>query len=313
MDEALPGLPERVRDVISRSGRTQRAFAAVIGIDPTKLSKALKGVRRFTAAELIRIADHAGVTVNWLLNGHDDALTVAAAPRNASATPSLPPADTDSAHAQSVRRRIIEAAWQLIAEHGYYAVRIADIADRSGLPADIISAQFPSLRGLLDETLRSSVKQAFDRQVAVLHEIPDAGDRLLRLIELQLPGSERLRLEWSIWVQVWTESTLDPRIRALHADSYQRWHDTIVQTLRAGVDNGAFRPLDPDETAIHLSALIDGLGIQVLTGRPGRTVERMRATLHAFVADRLAPVRPAGAETDPPPDPPTVHGKDTRP
>lgn len=301
MDEALAGLPERVRDVIRRSGRTHREFAAAVDLEHTKLSKSLKGVRRFSAAELIRIADHAGVTVNWLLNGQDDATTVAASPRNASAITPLPPGGTRSAHEHDMRRRITEAAWRLIAERGHHSVRVADIAAASGVAAATITAYFPDLRALLDETLRSSVKQAFDRQVAVLRDIPDARERLLRLIELQLPGSTRLRLEWSIWVQVWTESTLDPQIRALHADSYQRWHDTIAQTLRAGVDSGAFRPVDPDATAVHLSALIDGLGIQVLTGRPGRTVERMRTTLHEFVATWLDPVdTPTAASQDAP-------------
>lgn len=42
-------IAERVRELIGRRGQTQAAFAAEIGLDPTKLSKSLSGVRRFSS------------------------------------------------------------------------------------------------------------------------------------------------------------------------------------------------------------------------------------------------------------------------
>ncbi|WP_017556976.1 TetR family transcriptional regulator C-terminal domain-containing protein [Nocardiopsis baichengensis] len=289
----MEGLRNRVREVIRRSGRPQREFASVMALEASKLSKSLSGTRRFTAEELIRIADIAGVTVNWLLYGEESADGgVAAAPRVAVATE--PPVDAGrdvrAAREQGRRRQITDAAWRLIAERGYHSVRTADIAAECGVSSAAIHYHFPTLRELLDETLRSSVKQAFDRQVAVLHGIDDARERLRRLIELQLPAPGHLAREWSIWMQVWTESALDPQMRALHADSYQRWHDTIARTLRDGAASGAFRPdLDAEAMTVRLTALIDGLGIQVLTGRPGRTVERMRAALQDFVTTQIEP------------------------
>lgn len=47
----------RVRQVINSSGRTQVAFTRAIDLDPTKLSKALAGKRRFTPLELTLIAE----------------------------------------------------------------------------------------------------------------------------------------------------------------------------------------------------------------------------------------------------------------
>jgi hypothetical protein len=60
---------DRVRAVIARTSRTQVEFATSIGLEPTKLSKALSGVRRFTSLELALIAEQGEVTVDWLLNG----------------------------------------------------------------------------------------------------------------------------------------------------------------------------------------------------------------------------------------------------
>ncbi len=276
----------RAREAIHRSGLSQRQFAGRLGLDPTKLSKSLTGTRRFTALELAGIADETGVTVHWLLNGDDAADTVSAAPRDSSAVtpPPANPSDRPGTATEHNRRlQIIEAAWQLIAEHGYHSVRVAQVARRCGTSSATVHYHFPTRDLLLQEALRHSVKQAFDRQVAGLHTIVDPHERLLQLIELQLPGSARLRLEWSVWLQVWTAAALDPGMRELHSDSYRRWHETIARTLREGQESGVFRAFDLEEMTRHLTALIDGLGIQVMTGMPGRSVEEMRTALHSVI------------------------------
>src|SRR5699024_4266623 len=113
----------RVRDAIRRSGLKQRKIASVIGIDETKLSKALSGRRRFTADELLGVATATGVTVRWLLG---DESQVSALPPNAAAAA----ANDDDANP---RRTIAEAAWTLFGRYGFDAVRIADIAAASGV------------------------------------------------------------------------------------------------------------------------------------------------------------------------------------
>lgn len=279
MQETTAALRQRVREVLDGYPDSQRTFAERIGLDPTKLSKSLTGTRRFTPAELTGIAEATGVTVNWLINGGDNVETVAAAPRR-TARPGNDPVDSQEAGRY---QQILDAAWQLIAERGYHSVRIADVAKACGTSAATIHYYFPGRDDLLTATLRYSVRQAFDRQVAELHSISDAHERLLRLVELQLPSPGLLRKEWLIWMQVWNESALNPDLQVLHSDSYNRWHDTIARTIRQGQEQGVFAATDVEELTVSLTALIDGLGIQVLTGRPGRSVERMRRVLRDFV------------------------------
>jgi AcrR family transcriptional regulator len=257
----------------------QREFAQGIGLDETKLSKALTGTRRFSPNELVRIAEHSGVTVNWLLNGSDEARTVIAVP-----APSARSVRTghDLSEAEP-RRRILETAWQLIAERGYHRVRVADIAKACGTSTATIHHHFPTKTEVLNEALRRNVKLAFDRQVAELHTIKDAHRRLLRLVELQLPRDGLLRDEWSVWLQVWNECALNPKMRSLYWDSYNRWYSTISMTIHNGQEQGVFRDVDPDKATAQLTGLIDGLGIQVLTGRPGSSVAVMRELLHDFI------------------------------
>lgn len=72
-------MASRVREAIGRTGLTDAAFANKIGLDKSKLSKSLAGVRRFTSLDLAKVAEAAGVTVDWLLG--KDPVTPAMAAR----------------------------------------------------------------------------------------------------------------------------------------------------------------------------------------------------------------------------------------
>lgn len=69
---------ERVRELVERSGGSQREFAERVGLDNAKMSKSLNGVRRFTSLDLARIAEAGGVTVDWLLGADEPAVAMAA-------------------------------------------------------------------------------------------------------------------------------------------------------------------------------------------------------------------------------------------
>jgi Zn-dependent peptidase ImmA (M78 family) len=80
------GIRDRVRQVIERSGQSQAAFARVIELEPTKLSKALAGTRRFTPLELALIAEQGQTSTDWLLHGSQERPSLAARAQHASTT-----------------------------------------------------------------------------------------------------------------------------------------------------------------------------------------------------------------------------------
>lgn len=260
-------VPGRVRDVVASLGETQRDFAAAIGIEPTKLSKSLVGTRRFRPDELAAIAGRGGVTVDWLLHG------TGSGPHHP--TPPPPPEGDP-------RTRVLDAAWRLIAERGYHAVRIADIAKACATSSAAVHYYFPTKADVLEAALSHCMNAAFARQTAELRTLDDARDRMLRLIEMQLPVGQ-VRDEWSVWLQFWAESSVRPGLRAAHNAFYGRWREAVVRIIERGRRQGSVRDIDAPLAALQLTALTDGLGIQVLTEAPGVTAETMRAALLDFV------------------------------
>lgn len=266
---------ERARRALDAAGGTRRELAAAIGIDETKVSKSLAGRRRFTPAELSAIAEHAGVGLGWLLRGEGD-------PPVTARTDLI---ETSRHEPDDARKRILDAAWTLIATRGYHRVRIADVAEAAGTSSAAVHYHFDGKEALLDEALRHNVELAHDRQATTLAALPDPAERLLRLLELQMPEGPVLEPEWSLWMQVWSEAVTEPRHRPLYARGQDRWFRTVLMTLESGARAGVFHDGDQTLRARQLTALVDGLGVGVMTG--ASTPADMRAALHDFVDHRV--------------------------
>jgi AcrR family transcriptional regulator len=266
-------LSQRVRVTLDRIAPTHRDAAHRLRLEPTKLSKSLNGVRRFTVDEVTRIADLGRVDVHWLLDGSGPGPV---------ARPPASEADLDG-----VRRHYLEATWDLIAERGVHAVRVADIARATGTSAAAVHYHFATKQEALAEAMGFAVEKAFERQREELRGEGDALARFVRLIDSQVPDTEQVRREWSIWLQVWSECALRPELRPAHHHYYARWRQTIESTIERGQEQGVFRPTDAAEAAIRFTSLADGLGIQVMAGSPSMTSARMRGLLLDFVDTEL--------------------------
>jgi AcrR family transcriptional regulator len=188
---------------------------------------------------------------------------------------------------ENFREAVLQAASELIATRGYHAVRVWDIARACSTSTGSVHYYFAGKGDVLTEALKYSVERAFERQSAELGAVDDARERLLHLIEMQLPAGDPVRGEWSIWLQFWAEAVVRPELRDTHNELYARWRETIVRIVRRGRRQGTFRDLDPDEVARHLTALTDGAAIQVMIGGPGASVARMRRLLIDYVDQHL--------------------------
>lgn len=177
------------------------------------------------------------------------------------------------------RREFLDAACHLIAERGYHSVRVSDIAAACGTSTGTVHYYFPGKRDVLTEALKHAVEQAFARQSAQLRGLSDAREQLLRLVDMQIPRVGPVREEWSVWMQFWAEAMIRPELRPAHADFYGRWRETVAHIVRRGQGQGVFRDVDAGDMALRLTALIDGLAIQVLAGAPGMSAAWMREVL----------------------------------
>jgi AcrR family transcriptional regulator len=174
--------------------------------------------------------------------------------------------------------QILEAAVHVIGERGFSNTRIADIASRAGTSSALVIYYFESKDRLLAEALSFSEEHFFDATARELDAIDSARDRMIRLLELSCSQSSTDRdwlEEWLLWVDLWALSARDPVVAKDREAMERRWRDTIADIVRLGQRRGEFDSVDPDDFALRLGALIDGLAVQVVLNDPDVDSRRM--------------------------------------
>jgi AcrR family transcriptional regulator len=188
------------------------------------------------------------------------------------------------------REEVLAATWELITEVGYGRVRVADIAARVGMSTGTIH-YFDTKEDVLDAAFRFAVADSRRRSEEALAGIEDPWERLVALVDAHLPRGD-VRKEWGIWLQLWSEASVRPRLRALNEDFYGRWVELVEAIVRDGQEQGLFREIDARDFVVRLLTMMDGLVIQRTMDSPEASVSRLRELLLGFARDQLAPGRP---------------------
>jgi AcrR family transcriptional regulator len=199
------------------------------------------------------------------------------------------------------RTQILEAAVGVIGERGLCDTRIADIAARAGTSSGLIVYYFGTRDRLLAAALAFSEERFYTATAEELARLDSATDRLVRLIELSCsagPAGEGNWLdEWVLWLDMWARSPRDPDVARDREVMDRRWRTTVAEIVREGQARGEFRDVDPDDFALRLSALSDGLAIQVILDDPDVSPERMFDICLAMASSELGFARPAARRT----------------
>jgi AcrR family transcriptional regulator len=171
---------------------------------------------------------------------------------------------------QKRRTQMLEAAMEMITERGLCDTRIADVAERAGLSPALVVYYFGSKESLLTEALAYAEDLFYIEAFRELTDIEGAPERLVRLIELACPpvvehGADEY---WTLWVELWSRALRNDEAARKREALERRWRNTIVEVVKEGQRSGEFRSCDPERFATYLSALMDGLALQVLFDDP---------------------------------------------
>ena len=102
-------------------------------------------------------------------------------------------------------------------------------------------------------------------------------------------------------MEMWVRARRDENVRSTYFRLDRRQRDLIADIVREGQASGEFDgDADPDDFALALSGLMDGLGVQVTLGQPDVTAERMIDRCLALASSRArvqAPARQRRRET----------------
>jgi AcrR family transcriptional regulator len=177
---------------------------------------------------------------------------------------------------------ILAAAAEVIRERGLENARIVDVAERAGTSAPSVLYYFASKAELLKEALTSAEERFYVELERDLDQIDDPAERLLTIIRAGCGDGD---YDAALWMELWARALRDPELAATRAELDGRWRKAIAGVVRFGQDRGDFGPADPEEVAILLGSLLDGLAVQIALRDVEVTAPRVRE-LSVRIAER---------------------------
>ncbi|HEY0937577.1 MAG TPA: TetR/AcrR family transcriptional regulator [Trebonia sp.] len=196
----------------------------------------------------------------------------------------------DSPNAPARREQLLRAALEVIVARGYADTRIADVAEHAGTSPALVIYYFKTRDQLLTEALRYSEDAWYATGTQRLAAIASATGRLTELIAMTcLPDTDpAARTEWLLWLDLWALSPRNPGVAAVRRKFDERWRESISTTVLDGQEAGEFdSAVDAGSFAITLSALLDGMAVQIALEDPDVPPSRAYDLAMRYAAGQL--------------------------
>ncbi len=184
------------------------------------------------------------------------------------------------------REQLILATIRCVANFGLADTTIATVAQEAGLSQGIINLHFQSKEGLLTETLRylaDEYRTACQDAAAAGEASPAAG--LTAMVELDFRRNICARDKLAVWFAFWGERKFRPTYRRICAER-DKSYDGMVRVMCARLcEQGDYPDVDPALVADGLSALTDGLWLDLLVRPESMSRELAKRISLSYLAD----------------------------
>jgi TetR/AcrR family transcriptional regulator, cholesterol catabolism regulator len=166
-------------------------------------------------------------------------------------------AETSTPKRRASRRGEIVATFtEMVAEHGYDAVAIRDLAEHLGISKGTVLHHFGSKDRLLEEVHSTYMRRRLDEIGLILAQLEGPEERLKgmvfqNLIAMQQDAAATRAFAREI-VRFASEDLMQD-VRAMRREYYE----ILRGILAEGIERGAFRPADPTIVALQLFGMMN--------------------------------------------------------
>ncbi|MER7571210.1 TetR family transcriptional regulator C-terminal domain-containing protein [Streptomyces sp. NPDC126514] len=171
------------------------------------------------------------------------------------------------------REELLRAAVEQIEARGVAAVRIADVASALGVSNALVLYHFSTKEKLVAAAFAHAAKGDLAHLRKLLGRRTTALRRLRAAVRWYAPTGQAKG--WRLWIEGWAAALREPALREVTQALDTQWKAALAEVIAEGVAAGEFRCPDPAGAALRLTALLDGLAVQ-LTSYPG-ALSRARA------------------------------------
>jgi AcrR family transcriptional regulator len=151
------------------------------------------------------------------------------------------------------RAAILDAALIVIAQRGFAATTLRDVAAQAGVAHGLLRHHF----GTREALLAAAFDHAAGAEIAALDDGPnDPVDAIAAYLQPTSPQ------HYLLWIDAWSEAPRNPELATTLAHHHQACAAHLRNVVARGRDAGVFTCPDPEEAIETIVALQDGLAVQ---------------------------------------------------
>lgn len=191
------------------------------------------------------------------------------------------------------RDEILRAAVRELERRGFAHTRVADIAAELGISTALVFYHFDTKEALFATAFADAAERDVRRLEAAVAADGPSTVKLRAILRLYAPvGSAS---GWPLWIDAWAAALREPALRRVSRKLDVRWKNAVAAVITDGVAAGELTCPDPHAAAWRITAMLDGLAVQV-TVHKGVVTRRELSTWVAELTERELGL-PAGSLT----------------
>ncbi|MEU9112276.1 TetR/AcrR family transcriptional regulator [Streptomyces sp. NPDC048483] len=159
------------------------------------------------------------------------------------------------------REELLRAAVGQIEQRGVAALRVADVAAALGVSNALVIYHFATKEKLVAAAFAHAAAADLAHLRKLLDRRGSAVKRLRAAIRWYAPTGQAKG--WKLWIEGWAASLREPALRDVAQDLDQQWKAALTEVIAQGADAGEYVCEDPPGAAWRLTALLDGLAVQM--------------------------------------------------
>jgi AcrR family transcriptional regulator len=156
---------------------------------------------------------------------------------------------------------LLRTAVDVIVERGLANTRTGDVARAAGVSQALVFYHFTNKDALLAQAFAYAAEQDLAGLAGVCATDEPPAVKVRQIIELYAPAGRSKA--WALWIDGWSEALRNPELEKLSRRLDLRWKESLAEVIAAGVADGSFACADPVKAAWRITALIDGLAVQL--------------------------------------------------
>ena len=167
-----------------------------------------------------------------------------------------------SIRSEETRSRILEAAGESFADHGYDGTGVAEICTRAGISKGALYHHFTGKQHIFLELLDEWIKElqrALERIRSEAGSVPEA---IFNMVAMTSEVFQATEGQVPLFLEFLTKAVREPEIWHAAAAPYKQFRSFFSHLVRDGIEEGSLKPVDPEEISKIIVSFAVGLVIQ---------------------------------------------------